>query len=409
MKPNKNKWLLFAIGLMLLLTISTGCKSSSVQKEGEPILVGAPIPVTGPFAADGEVMNSGIQMAIDDINAKGGLLGRKLKIDIFDIGDMTPEKLMSAADKLVMRDKVAVNVTGYAGMGPDIPAFGKYPPPYIHFDGSQTTIDMVQKNKYSNIFMLGDVEKPYGELTFDIITKKLPYKLTNKKIAILTGDFEWDKKVTEGIKERAIESGWDVVMYEIFPYGTREWGPLLTKIRSIDPAIISFSDLDPADAKTFLEQFQTKPTKSIIDMGYVITVPDFANIVGSAGNGVLGIATNSVIPGPKGDEWEKRFKEKFNKEPGLSIGGTVYDGVMIWAEAVKKVGKVDDYKAVQKAIKENTYEGVIGKFTFDQDNKVPTSNDTLPMHFFQVKNGKPVLLYCGTDKKGEFLTPTWLN
>ncbi|MCL4368815.1 MAG: ABC transporter substrate-binding protein [Actinobacteria bacterium] len=144
-------------------------------------------------------------------------------------------------------------------------------------------------------------------------------------------------------------------------------------------------------------------------MGYAISIPEFANIVGPAGNGVMGDATNSILPGPKGDAWKQRFADKFGHPPGLSIVGTVYDGAMMWAEAVKKVGNPDDYKAVCDAIRAMNYVGLNGTYSFVEGSKVPATNEALPMHFFQVQDGKLVRLYVGTNKTGDFAVPPWIK
>jgi branched-chain amino acid transport system substrate-binding protein len=92
----------------------------------EPIKVGAPNPLTGAYASDGNVMLNATEMAVADINAKGGLLGRKLEVVSFDVEDMLPEKLISAAEVLVVKEKVDMVVTACNAMGPDVQAFGKY-------------------------------------------------------------------------------------------------------------------------------------------------------------------------------------------------------------------------------------------------------------------------------------------
>ena len=71
------------------------------QASDEPIKLGAPIPITGPFASDGFVMEKAEKLAIAEINAQGGLLGRQIEMIVFDIGDLTPDKLQAAALNLV--------------------------------------------------------------------------------------------------------------------------------------------------------------------------------------------------------------------------------------------------------------------------------------------------------------------
>ncbi len=384
--------------------------SASGAPSGEPIKVGAPIPLTGPWAADGQSMQQGLEMAVNDLNAAGGLLGRPVELVVYDVEDMAPEKLNAAASKLVMQDKVAAVITGYSTPGADVTAFGKYPTPFIQFDASSQNVQMVLDNpeKYGGVFTLGDIEAAYGKQTFDDLMA-LPYEYPNKKVVILAGDFEWDKKVTEGIKAEAEAQGWDVAMYEVFPYGTREWGPLLTKIKAINPAIINISVMDPADLKTFLTQFAQDPTDSIVEVGYAISIQGFPELVGKSGNGVVGISTTSILPDEMGDQFKADFEAEFGTPPGLSIVGTCYDGVRLWAEGVKKAGDETNYEAVGEAIKTLGYKGVQGNYIFQEGNIVPATDDGLPMFFFQIQDGELVLLKVGTQDEGTFVTPPWLK
>jgi len=396
--------------LAIAVPLVSGClPGKPAAPPAEPIKIGGLVPVTGPFAADGITFRDGMDMAIAEINEQGGLLGRPLELVVFDIEDMMAEKLAAAGVRLVEQEKVDLLITGYAGMGPDVEYLGKYDVPYLHFDGSILTVEMFREdpNKW-NVFMMGDVEEPYGRKTFEVVTQ-LPYEFPNNKAAVIAGDFEWDRLYTQGFKNAAIQAGWDVVVDEVTPYGTREWGPLLSKIKAEDPAIIHFEILDPADAVTFFRQWAEAPTNSLIQYGYVLAIPSFIETMGAEANGALGITTNAPLPTPQGEAWKDRFRTRFGKEP-QSISGTVYDGIMAWAEAVKRVGNVTDYRAVCQALEDYPYEGVIGTFDFDEDHKIP-AGPTMPMHYYQVQNGKLVLLYTDiTPVPGtSFETPPWLD
>ncbi len=379
---------------------------------GEPIRIGAPIPLTGPWAADGQTMQQGLEIAVEEINADGGVLGRQVELVIYDVEDMAPEKLNAAASKLLVQDGCSAIITGYSTPGADVTAFGKYPQPFLQFDASSQNVQMVKDDpaQYGHVFTLGDIEAPYGRQTFDLVSS-LPVDWPNKKVVILAGDFEWDKKITEAIREQAEASGWDVAMYEVFPYGTREWGPILTKIRDIDPAIIHWADMDPADAKTFLTQFRQNPTRSVVEIGYVISIKGFADVVGKAGEGVLGISTNSILPDAQGDAFRQRFQDKYGELPGLSIVGTVYDGVHLWAKAVEEAGDPDDYDAVSEAIFGLRYRGVNGTYAFTDGNIVPAADPDqgLPMFFFQIQDGELALLSVGSQQMGSFAPPPWIR
>jgi branched-chain amino acid transport system substrate-binding protein len=401
--------LLFA-GILAACGSSSPSGSASSAAAGKPILVGAPLPLTGPYAADAQSMQQGLEMAVADINAKGGVLGRPLKLDVYDVEDMAAEKLQAAADKLNLGDRVSVVITGYSTPGADVTTFGKYPQPFIQFDASSQNQGLIQKNPtlYGHVFTLGDIEAPYGKQTFDLISSQ-NWTYPNHKIAILAGNFAWDLKFCQGIKAEALAKGWQVALYEVFPYGTTEWGPILTKIRAANPSIIAISDLTPADEKTFLDQFATQPTQSLIDAGYAMSIQGFPQLVGANGTGVFGDATNSILPNAAGNDFKTRFAAKFGHPPGLSIVGTVYDGLMLWAKAAAKAGNPDNYNAVAQAMHSLNYVGLNGNYTFDQWNNVPATDQGLPMFYFQIQNGKLVLLDVGTKAYGTAILPPWIK
>ena len=109
--------------------------------------------------------------------------------------------------------------------------------------------------------------------------------------------------------------------------------------------------------------------------------------MGKNGEGVTGYACAAIVPTPEGEKFVADFTAKYGSPPGLSITATCYDGVMMWTEAVKKVGDPDDYAAVSDAIHTMNYEGLQGTYEFAEYNDyVPLRQDTLPQPFFQVRD-----------------------
>ena len=192
---------------------------------GDPVLVGAPLPLTGWAAADGVSMKQGIRF-VDDINAGGGVLGRPLKMIIYDQGRLAREAERGGRQAVV--SKVSVLITGYGLSAVDPFVYGKYPVPYIAYDGSQEQIKTQQEHPdwNSHLFQLGDGEPPYGEGAFDFLST-LPYEYPNKRMCLLAADLGWDKYTLKALGEKGKANGWEVAMYEVFPYGTREWGAQL--------------------------------------------------------------------------------------------------------------------------------------------------------------------------------------
>jgi len=386
---------------------------SGVVSAAEAIKVGVALPMTGPYAGDGVGYDRGITMAVDEVNAAGGLLGRPLEMVRFDTQDFAPELVMRAADQLVGNDKVDVVHGGWAGWGQDVVAYGKYDVPFFMWDASILAIEEIRKDpvQHSNVFQLNDIEKPQAIDIFDNMLS-LPYEYPNKTVAVITADDSWGTEMGSGIKERAAENGWEVVVDEVVPYGTREWGPILTKIRATSPGWIHLEIVSSPDLITFFNQFNESPTNTLISMGYGLSLPDFASNIGEQGDGLIGMTAGMpmpVGPTPEANAWIERFREKFEAEPAAG-SFPVYTGVMIWASAVKAVGDPTNYEAINDYIANTPHETVVGTWTFDADHKVPLSSE--PVLHLQIQDGKAVTIDWGAGQPYldyEFRTPPWIK
>ena len=241
----------------------------------------------------------------------------------------------------------------------------------------------------------------------------LPIEYPNKKIATISADDSWGMETSRGMKEIAEKNGWKVVVAETVPYGTREWRPILTKIRKAKPAIIYVEIVSSPDLVTFFNQFKKNPTPSLIHLGYGVSLPDFLPNIGKGGNGVMGLTTGlpgPAAPTPTSQAWVDRFTKKYGSEPGAG-SFAVYSGVMMWAQAVKAVGDVKDYNAINAYLAENKFTSLTGrKVWFDKDHKISTLS-CWPLSHLQIQDGRLITVYHGQDKylDYEFMTPEWMK
>lgn len=386
-------------------TTTTGGAAPS----GEPIKIGAPLPLTGAYAADGEHMKMGLEMAVADLNAAGGLLGRPVELKVFDIQELLPETVAASKDYLIDKEKVDVVVEGYGGYGPDFEAYGANSDvPFIHGSGSVRAADMVKTDpaKYGNMFQVFSIEADYGKRAWEgMIQFEDAYTYPNNKIAILHGDLEWDLNYTAAVAAEAEAAGWEVVINETFPYGTTDWGSILTKIRSEKPAAIVCSVLSVADISSFVKQFMENPTSSLLDISYMVVFTETQEAVGDDLIGVMGYVTSYVPPSPENDEWKARFEEMFGMPVPLTTPPSTYDSVMIWAEAVKALGDPTKYAEIAEYIKANTYSGLLGIYDFNNPEQTVKSGPDFPIAYAQYK-GNGELAFFGTD---EFVLPPWID
>lgn len=380
--------------------------------------VGVPIAITGPYASDGLNYWRGISMAIDEINESGGLTGYKLEAVKFDTQDFAPERVMQAADYLVQKEQVVALHCGWAGWGQDVMAYGKYDVPTFHFDASSGSIATFREHpeKYNNIFQLTDVEKAigtvYGVVLNDLADKN-PKEFPVKRAALMTADDAFGKEMRAAVGGKLKELGWKIALEEEVPYGTTEWRPILSKIKSAKPDLIYMEIVSMPENASFLQQFLESPINATLDIGYTMGMPEMLDVLGKNAEGIIGNVPGVPGPQPINDEaaeWIRRYQKKFDAyPPGSTIW--VYYGVMIWADAVRAVGDIHNYKAINTYIADHPHKTIMdGTIEFDDDHKIPMN--MAPSYTTQVQKGVKHSLYGRPGepyKDNKFIKPPWFK
>ncbi|HEA66363.1 MAG TPA: ABC transporter substrate-binding protein [Desulfobacterales bacterium] len=382
----------------------------------DTIPVGVPLAMTGAYTGSGDDYFKGIKMAIDEINDSGGLLGKQLEIIRYDSKEFAPEVVMQGADYLCGQMKVASVHAGWAGWGQDVRAYGKYDAPFFCDDGSQAAVDVFKENpeKYYNIYQLTDTGIEQANSMFRALMA-LPYKYPNNKVVIINTDDAWGVEVGDTLVSNFEEKGWDVAKRETVPYGTNEWGGILTRIRRINPAIIHVEIPSAQEVITFFRQFIKKPSDSILSYGWGITPREVVQNLGKAADGIVG-EMPSGLPGPvapnaESKVWMDKYIELYKHQ--LPAGSWItYTGVMAWASAVKAVGDPYDFKAVNKHLKEVGYVGHQGRIKWDKDN-VLRAQAGAPVVHYQVQGGELEAIFTDPPikpyKNSKFIVPYWIK
>ena len=399
------------LSVLLALVFMSGLSVTAAFGGAKPIKIGAPISLTGLYASDGREYYEGVVLAVEEINASGGLLGRPLKVITFDIGDQNAENIVAAGEKLIGRDKVDVLLSPYAGFGVDVEYFGRYDIPYLHSSATQNTVDMVAADPgRRNVFQTDDTQVGFAKASLAALLS-LPYDYPNKKMVSLYADDQWSTLYARIMREGLIKKGWTVVMKRMFPYGTREWGPVLTRIRSLEPALICLEALSAEEGITFFRQFLKNPTNSLIWLGYGFALKEYPQMLGKEGDGLMGFAYCYPLDSKKGNHLRNAYKKRWGKEIPITMVGAGYDAVYIWAKAVERVGDPSDYDAVVKAIQTYPYEGSLGVYRFSQPGNYAPQGPEYPVTTIQMQGGKHVAIYRDvTPVKGaKFLLPSWIK
>jgi ABC-type branched-subunit amino acid transport system substrate-binding protein len=403
-----------ALGILLILAL--GLMPATSLWAADTIKVGVPLAMTGPYTDTGDNYWKGIKMAIDEINAAGGLLGKPLEPIRFDTQEFAPERVMQGADYLCGQIKVDSVHAGWAGWGQDVRAYGKYTAPFFADDGSQAAVDVFNEDReqYKNIFQLTDTGINQAQSMFNVLMA-LPYEYPNNKAVIITADDAWGTEVGDTLKKNFKEKGWEVAMHELVPYGTNQWGPLLTQIRRIKPAIIHVEIVSAQEVITFFRQFMQRPTSSILSYGYSLVPREVVETMGTEADGLLGEVPTAMptpeAPTSEAQAWLDKFETIWGHVPQAG-SWAAYSGVKAWATAVEAVGDEKNHDAVSDHIATHGYKGETGWWKWDEDHVMRAGGD-VPIAHFQVQNGEMVAIFTDPPTKPyknyQFQVPRWIK
>ena len=339
-----------------LATVAFGAASA------QEIKIGFPGPVTGPASFLGQHMKWGAEQAVDEINKRGGVLGRKLSFVMQD-SVCRPADSVAAAEKLLSQDKVDV-LLGDLCSGATLalmPVVEKAGKPMIVSISTLPEITAkagVGGNKWvfrtvANDLMLGAV----------IARQAAGYKT----IAVLAEDTDYGRTAVKLLKERLGAAATFVSEDYVKPSET-DFLPMLTKYRSTKPDAIAVYMLDQQGMNVMKQYLQFGLTMPLIGRPPLVS-PLVTDMLAS---GKFNTSW-TVYPyydqyrSSENDAFAKPFTEK-NKQGPHYVAFGIYEGMMIAADAIKRAGSTEA-NAVREALVKSNYKGILGPITFDANQQ----------------------------------------
>ena len=229
--------LLFAAQGAMAQSAAPGAKAPG----GEPITIGFSMALTGSLAVNGKSGLLATQIWAEDVNAKGGLLGRPVKLIFYD--DQTNSSLVPGIyTKLLDVDKVDLVVSGYGTniAAPAMPVIIQHKSTFV----SLFALDINEEFKYPKYFSMlpvgPDPRPAISEGFFDII-KANKEKLGLKTIALATGDGEATRNGTDGARVNLKKAGLDIVYDKNYPLTTTDFTPIIRAIQATNADVVFIS------------------------------------------------------------------------------------------------------------------------------------------------------------------------
>ena len=410
-------------GAGLLAASGTG-PAKAAGPSGPPIRIGSPLSATGPFASDGEVTKISHQLAIDEINAMGGLYGRKLELVTYDIADLSPDKLKAGFTYLTSEGKADVLITQTLFTpGPEMEVCAASGVPFLHASAVHDFSDMVKAkpDKYWMVFMMTPWEYSLGDALLPALEefqKTSDWKPRDKSIAMITTNSSYSNAIEQAIRKALPKYGWKITMADTVVPPTTEWGGILAKVRQANPDLVFTTDYVVGDLAALQNQFMQNPTKSIMYGQWAPSLNEYITLTKENSTGVI----YQELIGVLNDQIAADFLDRFRKaapdvDPGGSTSGIMYDAVYLYANAVLWAGGPEDRKKVAHYIRQNIHRGVCGSYRFRPDYQdiqaYPETEDDaslgLPHLWVQIWEGKRNIISPKPYAKTAFRLPPWFS
>ena len=369
---------LLAVALALLVVAgcgSSGSSSSNSSPAAAPFKVGVAGPMTGQYATYGASHKAGAQIAIDELNAAGGVNGGQASMAIGDdLGD--PQQAVLVAQGFI-DDKNIVVVDGHQFSGATIAAAAKYQAAGLPMiSPSATNPDISTLGNYIWRICMTDAVQGAGLAKYSVNT------LGKKNIAVIYDNSDYGRGLADAYDSGVQAAGGTIVAKQQYATGDTDFSSQLTKIKAANPDLLFMSGYYPEGSKIAQQARQLGMTVQMLGSdGYASD--QLPKLGGAAVEGML-VSTffDYTKTDPAVQKFVAAYKAKYKGANPDWFAANSYDVIMLAAQAAKNAGK-NDRTAINDALgKIGTYQGVSGPITFDKNGDV-----VKPLSIVVVKNG----------------------
>ena len=362
---------------------------TSFAKGADDIVIGSLHDLSGGLDILGKPMENAVQLAVQEINAAGGLLGKQVRVVTMD-----PQSNMQLyaqyAQQMALKDKVTALFGGITSASREVirPVMKRFNT--LYFYNTQYEGGVCDRNTFCT-----------GQTPAQNVDKLVPYitKRWGKKIYIVAADYNYGQITTDWIKKYAAESGATVVGTDFFPLDVNQFGPTIQKIQAAKPDMV-ISVLVGGAHMAFYRQWAAAGMNKKIPMASTTFNNGNEHIVLSPAESdgiVTAFSYFESIDTPTNKAFVDRWHKKYGADyPYIGeLAAATYQGVHLWALGVKKANSVDRMKMIQALETGISFDGPSGKVTIDP----ATHHCTLDIQIAECQNKKWKILETFKQQK----------
>jgi branched-chain amino acid transport system substrate-binding protein len=389
-------------GIPSLFAAALAALVPAAPRAAEPIRIGVITSLSGSFATFGAMEVAGYRVAVAEVNARGGVLGRPIELLLEDDAS-NQNAALAAAEKLIGQG-VPLLLGSFASSITK-PLAGYATRMKVPFLNSNSADIAITKPGSPYVFRVGQTTDSFADACFAMM-KTLPGM---KTLAILVSNDALGKSTATSVKAQAAAQGFTVVAEQAYDRGLTDFRPTLNNFRALSPDVLVLSSYEE-DAATLMRQAKEvnltpKLFVSVGATGYAI--PQFIAGAGDAAEFVASASPwrpESKYPGAQ--DLYARLKAQLGAEPSHHAA-KAYGGMIAAADAIVRAGSTDR-EAVRGALEKTRLVTAFGPISFTSEGGYRNQNPA-PSLVIQIQDRKFVVVYPPAVASGKlrFPTPAW--
>ena len=398
----------------------SGVRDQTTRVGRRPLLIGSALPLTGPARGDGIEMRNGTTLAINEINDRGGIAGRRLEhvvvpTDIFD-----PVAVRAAFDALTDAEVDAITSLYVFCEDTAMERAAAYGAPFLH---AMTSEHMAQQTRddpvrYSSVFQVCPSEVHYGRgfvRFLDELSSSGAWRPRRRSVLFIETLLESSQMATPDTIDHAERSRWSIAgVHHVAVHGAR-WSDVVDVVHRTDPDAILVTDFLPDELAGFQRAFAAAPTEALVYAVYSPSVPEFLDLAAGSAEGMLWSTVTGTYGDPLGQGFMNRYARAYGRRPGRSHAGIAYDEVHLLAQAWATVDNPREFRSVAQRLRAAPFRGVNGAYFLDNERQSAlaypdmTNDPSLSQaHLvFQVQGGEHRIVAPQPYVETSFHDPPW--
>lgn len=366
----------FILGLATSTLVFAGMAQAS-----DPVLFGMVMPFSGPAATYGAEARQGAELAVEEINGAGGILGgRKVQL-VFEDDKGTTQGAVAATQNQISVNHVDAIL---GGMGSQLAlAQSAVTKNRMLLVNTAAQADAITEQGNTWLFQINSTTSANAQ----VFNRYIVDSIKPKTVAFIGENTEFARPLLEMLKSDLAAANIQLVNASMYEADINDYTSILTRVKSLNPDLVYVADGAPARLSQLWKQ-----AREIGGFQAEVTVPGVItpSVIAASGNALEGVVTGDIFSAEEQLEdteaFVSAFRAKYKTAPS-KVQLVVYVGTKLVAAAMDKAGTSTDYAKIAQTLRDNTWPSARGAMTFDQKGRA-----LAPYFYIQKVQGPSLVL-----------------